>query len=209
MNHGNANKFWLDDIELVGGHPALDFVNTVHSYATPAPRDYLQSTHHLFDWCRHTVLVHDEQVSHLHSLAGSDADALLRDARNLRASLHAVFQGHLKGRSNSHALAGLNERLKKLACYRTLEFKPDGYTWHHVITRVYPQSLFGPIVFAAAELLQSTDLPRLKSCPPPEGCGLLFLDRSRNGSRTWCNMKTCGNVAKQRRHRARLSDHDT
>src|SRR5699024_3318501 len=174
MDGRDTNKSWLDDIEIVGGHPALDFVNTVHSYTTPAPRDYLQSTHHLFDWCRHTGLVDDEQVSHLRSLSDSDADALLRDARNLRATLHAVFQGHLKGRSDSHALAELNDRLKKLVRYRTLEHASDGYIWRHVITRVYPQSLFGPIVFAAAELLRSTDLPRLKSCPPPEGCGWLF-----------------------------------
>src|SRR5699024_9754196 len=132
MNNGNTNKSWLDNIEIVGGHPALDFVNTVHSYATPAPCDYLQSAYHLFDWCRHTGLVNDVQVSHLCSLSDSDADALLRDARNLRATLHAVFQGHLKGRSDSHALAELNERLEKLACYRTLEHESDGYIWRHV-----------------------------------------------------------------------------
>ena len=36
---------------------------------------------------------------------------------------------------------------------------------------------------------------------PPEagGCGWLFLDQSRNGSRRWCRMADCGSTAKARR----------
>ncbi|MGH3400264.1 MAG: CGNR zinc finger domain-containing protein [Streptosporangiaceae bacterium] len=43
-------------------------------------------------------------------------------------------------------------------------------------------------------------LGRLGICPPEhEGCGWLFLDRSRNGSRRWCTMEFCGAQAKARR----------
>ena len=45
---------------------------------------------------------------------------------------------------------------------------------------------------------------RLKRCENPR-CGWLFVDRSRNRSRRWCEMATCGNRAKARRH-AHLSD---
>ncbi|WP_455272090.1 CGNR zinc finger domain-containing protein [Rhizobium herbae] len=38
---------------------------------------------------------------------------------------------------------------------------------------------------------------RLKICP---NCQWLFLDRSRNRSRTWCDMTVCGNRAKANRH---------
>ena len=38
---------------------------------------------------------------------------------------------------------------------------------------------------------------RLKICP---NCGWLFLDRSRNRSRTWCDMAVCGNRTKAKRH---------
>lgn len=38
---------------------------------------------------------------------------------------------------------------------------------------------------------------RLKIC---SNCGWLFLDRSRNKSRTWCDMAVCGNRAKANRH---------
>jgi predicted RNA-binding Zn ribbon-like protein len=31
----------------------------------------------------------------------------------------------------------------------------------------------------------------------------LFFDTSRNGRRAWCDMKTCGNLAKVRRFRSK------
>lgn len=205
MSSETENMAWLDNIEIVGGHPALDFVNTVHSYTASTPRDYLQNADHVIEWCRHMGLVNGNQTRHLAGLSGSAADCLLDDARALRGVLYAVFHGHMEGRPNHTALGRLNEELKQLAPFRTLAPTANGYAWHYAISLSQPQSLLAPIGFAAAELLQAAEMSRLKACPPPEGCGWLFLDRSRNGSRTWCNMKTCGNAAKQRRHRARTS----
>ena len=52
----------------------------------------------------------------------------------------------------------------------------------------------------AVDLLCHTDLNRLAICPPEHhGCGWLFLDRSRNGSRRWCTMEACGSFEKARR----------
>jgi predicted RNA-binding Zn ribbon-like protein len=50
------------------------------------------------------------------------------------------------------------------------------------------------------DLLRTGELTRLRQCPPDEGgCGWLFLDRSRNGSRRWCRMADCGTEVKSRR----------
>ena len=54
------------------------------------------------------------------------------------------------------------------------------------------------IVKSAADLLVSAELQRLRECADPE-CGWLFLDFSRNHSRRWCSMESCGNRAKARR----------
>ena len=51
-----------------------------------------------------------------------------------------------------------------------------------------------------AELLTSGRLDRIRECPGLDGCGWLFYDTSRNGSRRWCSMEGCGNRAKGRRH---------
>ena len=196
---------WLDRIEIVGGHPAIDFINTVHSYTEDKPRDYLESAGHVIGWHLHQGLIDATQARRLSSLSAVRRDKLLTESRALRATLHAVFASRLDGRPATAALARLNRELERLARWRTLEQERDGFTWRYRITPTHPHSLFAPLVFAAAELLRSGDLARLKACPPPEGCGWLFIDRSRNGSRTWCNMKTCGNLAKQHRRRARQS----
>ena len=45
---------------------------------------------------------------------------------------------------------------------------------------------------------------RLKVCAD-DGCRWAFYDRSRNRSRSWCNMASCGNRAKARSYRRRHS----
>ncbi|GLS39080.1 hypothetical protein GCM10010869_46770 [Mesorhizobium tianshanense] len=60
-----------------------------------------------------------------------------------------------------------------------------------------------PIAFEAAlavsalSLLQGDAFARLRICP---NCTWLFLDRSRNSSRLWCDMAVCGNRQKASRH---------
>jgi predicted RNA-binding Zn ribbon-like protein len=53
------------------------------------------------------------------------------------------------------------------------------------------------MTLSAADLLTTPSVERVRQCP---GCGWLFLDESRNHSRTWCDMRICGNRAKAQRH---------
>ena len=58
---------------------------------------------------------------------------------------------------------------------------------------------------AALALLRASARPgwsRLRACPGPD-CEWVFVDRSRNGSRRWCQMSECGNRAKAAAFRAR------
>lgn len=56
----------------------------------------------------------------------------------------------------------------------------------------------------AVDLVCGLDVTRLRRCPVEEGgCGWLFLDLTRNGSRRWCAMEDCGSGAKARRLTAR------
>jgi predicted RNA-binding Zn ribbon-like protein len=60
-----------------------------------------------------------------------------------------------------------------------------------------------PIAFEAAlavsalSLLGGDSLARMRICP---NCNWLFLDKSRNSSRLWCDMAVCGNRRKASRH---------
>jgi len=61
-----------------------------------------------------------------------------------------------------------------------------------------------PIVRSAAELLTSPERELVKRCAS-DTCLWLFLDRTKNHARRWCDMKVCGNRAKVRRHRRRAT----
>jgi predicted RNA-binding Zn ribbon-like protein len=73
-----------------------------------------------------------------------------------------------------------------------------------------PKKPFGdpatPIAFEAALAVSALSLlapgaaERLKICP---NCGWLFMDKSRNASRLWCDMAVCGNRRKASRHYSR------
>lgn len=50
---------------------------------------------------------------------------------------------------------------------------------------------------SAMRLLDPKTMARTKVCP---NCDWLFIDRSKNRSRLWCDMAVCGNRAKARTH---------
>lgn len=56
---------------------------------------------------------------------------------------------------------------------------------------------------SALRLLATPEPERLKICGH---CGWLFLDRSKNRSRTWCDMAVCGNRTKANRHYRRVKE---
>lgn len=58
-------------------------------------------------------------------------------------------------------------------------------------------SLEAATALSALRLIASPEPERMKICA---NCGWLFLDRSKNRSRTWCDMAVCGNRIKANRH---------
>ncbi len=60
-----------------------------------------------------------------------------------------------------------------------------------------PVELEAATAASALSLLSPELRSRIRICC---NCGWLYLDRSRNGSRKWCDMTVCGNRQKARRH---------
>lgn len=55
------------------------------------------------------------------------------------------------------------------------------------------------VALSAGRFLADGDTTRLRQCAS-SSCILFFIDDSRNGSRRWCSMSTCGNREKVRAH---------
>jgi predicted RNA-binding Zn ribbon-like protein len=69
-----------------------------------------------------------------------------------------------------------------------------------------PNSLTSACAKSAMQLLDPALRVRVKICP---SCRWLFMDRSKNKSRNWCDMKVCGNRAKARKHYWRSKETST
>lgn len=124
--------------------------------------------------------------------------------RRFRKMLTRILTDEARGQGVSEAdLEGFDRVLSRAAQARGLVPTVRGYGWGWrrdpgPVTR----TLFEP-AWSAAQLLASEDRHRLKCC---DGCGGLFVDRSRNRSRRWCDMEGCGNRAKVRRWRQRVTE---
>lgn len=188
----------------LAGHPVLDFVNTVHCRPAGPQDEYLKDYNDLVAWSLAAGLIDDDSARCLLRSAPGDVAAACARALVLREALHLVFRALARDQTLPQAaLDELTRTVRETVLWRRLATR-DGRprcTWE--FCQSAPLALLGPIAWQAMELLENGPLERIRECPPPDGCGWLFLDASKNRSRHWCSMKTCGNAAKARRFRQR------
>jgi len=80
----------------IAGHPALELCNTVAGWASPQPKDYLRSYHHLAVLAGATGLLPDRAVHALRKNAAEQprrAAGVLRAAKGLRSALYPILAG--------------------------------------------------------------------------------------------------------------------
>jgi predicted RNA-binding Zn ribbon-like protein len=194
-------------LPLAGGLLCLDFTNTSSGRGTALRLEHLQRFEHLVAWARHAGAIGEAEVAALTAAAERSpvaAERAVRAARRLRETLYAIFQAVAEGAvPPAPALAVLNGALRPSLAAAALAPAGRGLAWHWPGGIATPERLLWPVLRSAAELLTGTELERIKVCPG-HACGWLFIDRTRNGRRRWCEMEVCGSRAKmQRYHRRR------
>jgi predicted RNA-binding Zn ribbon-like protein len=183
-------------LDLRGGHPVIDFVNTV-AWRGDAPRrtDYLVDYADLVAWCRHADVVSAADAEGLAGAAGSDLDSARRTlgrAVRLRESLHALWTGGAPS-----ALATVTDAYVSAVRHRELRLNDDGVAWAEREMTVC--SPVDRLAIGAVEVLTEVPLDRVKRCDDA-ACGWLFVDGSHRQNRRWCSTADCGNRDRARRH---------
>jgi predicted RNA-binding Zn ribbon-like protein len=195
----------IDDINLLGGHVALDFVNTVDSRGDRWGPDYLTSFRDVTDWALRVDVIDQREHGSLLQEAKARpaaADVELENARELRETLYRIFSAE-DGESAPHEsdLDFLSDAFSRAVARRRLRNGRDGVVWTHGPPAAVTD-ISGRIALMAAELLTSRDQRRAVRICQGRNCGWLFLDLSRGGHRRWCSDKTCGSAARVRKFRA-------
>ena len=193
--------------ELDGGNVALDFANTVSRRKAAESRDNLPRYGRLVSWGEAAGLLASRDAAALREKAAAhprSAAAALRRAAEVREAIFAIFSAIAAGReAPAEAVATLSASLPE--AFGRPRIVRDGRSFK-VHFQQDEDDLAGavipPVVRGALDLLTSEAKDRVRECHSTT-CAWLFLDRSKNGSRRWCDMKVCGNRAKARRHYAK------
>ena len=194
--------------ELVAGRLCLDFVNTVSERPPgPATREDLGDYARLLQWGLEAGALTTRGAQALARAAAAEprrAQRALADAIALRERLHRLFRAIIdRGPPALDDLEHFSAALAAVLARRRISWHRQRYAWEWPGAQNDLASVLWPVLLSAQELLCSDDHSRLGACSPPDGCGWLYFDTSKNRSRRWCSMETCGNSAKARRHYAR------
>lgn len=192
--------------DLDGGRACLDFANTVGS--SPPSSDHLNHYADLVAFAAQANLITPAEAKWLRAQAALEpvvAAGVVTRARRLREALRAIFRALAAGqRLPEPELGTLNLDLAvSLSHARVLATNNgDGYGWGWSGRNL--DAPVWPITRSAADLLTS-DAERglVRECGADD-CAWLFIDNTRNRSRQWCSMQSCGNREKARRHYQRV-----
>lgn len=193
------------DNEFIGGALALDFANTVGGSRTAPTHDHLTRYADVVRFVQQSGAISDEYAEALLKQARirpDEALQVLTRALRLRDAIWALFPHRT---SSERDVVVVSDEAARGARYLRLGSKHGEIAWTFAFDEVTLDAALAPIARSAAELLTSSELlHNVRECES-DTCSWLFLDRTRNHSRRWCDMGDCGNRAKSRRFRARKS----
>lgn len=185
---------------------SVDFVNTRYWRGTDAPIETFATIEDVLAWCRDSARIPASMIDSFCAMHVRDKKTALGDAIAAREVLYRLYLANAEdAEPDKRDLAVLREHLRGAALRSELSRAGGRYEW--VVDGQYCDltGLLSPVLWSATDLLGGTRLAKLKRCAN-DHCKWLFVDDSKNGSRRWCSMSSCGNRAKAHRHYYRKSD---
>ena len=179
----------LESISLDGGWLCLDFINTVSARLPVLGEEYLNTWDDFRVWVRRVGMFPEKEFILWNQLPESN----IEEVQALREALYALFE-HLARKGSLHPkhLDAFNGFLHEVYPHTQLCLTEEGLH-RGVEDTPHPEKPLWLIALSAEALLLSDRLARVKSC---DNCGWLYLDTSKNNTRRWCNMQTCGSQMK-------------
>lgn len=202
MQDNAADMAAAYEFELSGGALCLDFTNTVGDRPRQQ-QEHLRSYRNVLSWGRQAGLIDRRRERRLARIAKQESRQtveVFKKAIDLRECIYRIFSAlAVGGEPTSEDLEQLNSTLAAALGHLSVQKDDTGCCWHWAGPEDALDQMLWPVVRSAADLLTSDEAFLVRECAS-ERCSWLFVDRSRTHRRRWCDMKTCGNRAKARRH---------
>lgn len=184
---------WSND-NFVGGHPALDFLNTVGDIDKSRSNNLITSPDVLSDWIEASGT--EDEYTKGNSPSQHDLDALVR----FRELAHRVISASTNNATaEPDDIQTFEAQIKSSLGRASLALSSTPAKW--ITTSSNSLYWIDRFVLLVEGFLRSPEAAKLRQC---EGCSWFFLNTGRGRGRRWCNMSTCGNRHKVAAHRKRL-----
>jgi predicted RNA-binding Zn ribbon-like protein len=175
---------------------ALDLLNT-EIVAEGQGRDLLQTWDDLVAWARQAGVTH----ATARRVEPSHGGRWVSEARELRA---AILKGAEATRSGKRipqfAVTAINRWMARSCKREQLAWSGSDLIKKADMDDSKPAQWLAAVAEAAADLFVGPRAASIRRCEGA-GCILWFLDLTRNHSRRWCSMETCGNRMKAAQYR--------
>jgi predicted RNA-binding Zn ribbon-like protein len=200
------SKPYAETFRCPGGALCLDFCNTGQGVRGSRKEEWIESFADLVDWLEAGGALTRAQAAKLRAAGKQSPQAALelwKRALELREALARVLLAKTEGRSAAREdLRAIDAEYARTAPFARLSATQEGFGWTVDASTEALDAALRPLVDSAVALLTSPRLTRLRRCGNST-CYWLFVDETKNCSRRWCEMASCGNLMKVRRHRAR------
>lgn len=198
----------MSEFDFDAGHLALDFANTAEWHASDQPEERLTDYRAVVAWGVQAGLLDTDMADRYLRVAESrpQAEAACERAVLLREVVYRVFTAVAQGDEPAQEDLDLLLLFLQIALGQA-QLAPgrEGFSWAWSAGDEELAAVLGPVAQESVDLLRSGDLDRVGQCADDRGCGWLFFDSSRNKSRRWCSMESCGNRAKAMRYYERVT----
>jgi predicted RNA-binding Zn ribbon-like protein len=191
----------IGELTLDGGCVVFDFTNTIGSRKENPQRDYMKTYSDFLEWVKRQSILPSERFDALSVLTKRDQDktnAAFKKIIETREVLYSLFSP-----------LATNEKPKKETVDRFNTLLQESFSSirmnignnkNEVNFTDGSNSCLEPlhiVLKSAFDVLTQEDATRIKECP---SCGWLFLDKTKNKKRRWCNMLDCGSKDKASRY---------
>ncbi len=192
------------EFAFIAGMQCVDFVNTLRG-RLERPRELLRTYSDVVSWSVASGGLSEADAVTLRTLAKGDptgAEMVVQRAVELREALFRILLAVARRvRPAPRDLDAFNRELEKASPHGRLLWQDGAPAFGWCGTPTLERPLWS-VLRSTVELLVFDQRQRLKECEE-QTCAWLFVDETRNRSRRWCDMGSCGNRAKARRFRAR------
>jgi len=200
----SKGKPYAETFRCPGGALCLDFCNSGQEARSASGTECIASFTDLVDWLEAAAAVTGRQAASLRQAGAASPRAAAQvwgRAIKFREALFRVLNAKAGGGKVAREdLSDIEAEHARAVSFARLSWNGEAYRWSLDPSAAELDAAMQPLVESAASLLTSAKLERLRRCGNST-CYWLFIDETRNHSRRWCEMASCGNVLKVRRHR--------